>query len=217
MTKDHLDGWPSDYARMATVAQTHALGQITLIYNVLEEQFSRVFKRCLPTKEEFSERLFHNLNSRDRLDLLTAIIENSSRDKEAKAAILHLLLCYDICTENRNIIMHSVGFNSSEDDLLHLSKKASKDPSRDIKFRVPLSDLRMIADDMEEAYRFALRLEFWLITQDDPWPPHRNQLIAEETYQKIEELYALLSTLPQKPRKPRKLTTFPPEANQTSG
>jgi len=59
-----FDDWPSWQAQMGTVAQVHALGQITLMYNYLEEAMGFLFTMCMPTGQDFSISLFHKLNNR---------------------------------------------------------------------------------------------------------------------------------------------------------
>jgi hypothetical protein len=101
-----IDGWPSK--QLGTVAQVHALGQITLVYNYLQEAFTLLFTLCMPTRSDFSEALFHKLNNRDRINLLYAVIDKNEMEEDVREALHYGLLCYDVCTENRNILMHTL-------------------------------------------------------------------------------------------------------------
>jgi hypothetical protein len=51
MAKDPraINGWPKKTARLGTVAQIHALGQITINYNYLEESVGFMFVILMPT------------------------------------------------------------------------------------------------------------------------------------------------------------------------
>jgi hypothetical protein len=130
------DEWPYSFNTIAPAAQLHALGQITLVFNYLEESIGNIFKVAMPTNSAFSEAMYHKLNNRDRVDLLAAIVRESSKEDDIKEAILHLLTCYSICADNRNILMHAI-LESADADIISLSKKASRDPTRLIEFRNP--------------------------------------------------------------------------------
>jgi hypothetical protein len=214
MAKDHIDEWPEPFFRVATVEQLHALGQITLIYNALEEEFGNVFNRAMPTSPDFSQRLFHNLSNRDRTDLMAAVVKTAILPDDGKAALDALIVAYDICTENRNIVMHSVGFREPGTDLLKLTKKASRgDPSKTIDFSVPLPTLRQIADDMATTLRFATRLDVWFQYHLKPAEFQRPSFVNEEQWAQTRALIVALSTLPEIPQKPHKLTKSEPPAN----
>lgn len=211
----HINGWPAPFARMATVSQIHALGQITLAYNFLEDTFENIFQEMLPTKAEFSKRFFHALNNRNRIDLVKALISESAYD-DAKDAITHFVKAFDILTEDRNIIMHSVGF-SNEANIIELLKKTSHNPTKLAQFAVPDSDLRKIADQMVDYVVYGERLKSWLQIKKKPETTGMNtlQLLSLGTQDQIEKAKAVLSTLPEKPLPPHKLTPYRPPEDQT--
>jgi hypothetical protein len=116
------------------------------------------------------------------------------------------LLCYDICTENRNILMHAVqySFPKPETQVTHirLRKRASQDPNRQVRFEFPITDLRLIADQMHENSLYGWDLWQWLMAR----ALHRSW---------IEQGRAGMPApgpLPDKPPKPRKLTPYQPPA-----
>jgi hypothetical protein len=187
-----LDGWPIRRSRLATVAQLHALGQITLAYNYCEETAGLLFARCMTTDQQFSTKLFHKLNNRTRIDLLTAIISQNEKNEAVKSALFQFLVAYDICTDNRNILMHAI-LEDAGADLLKLSKRASNDPAREIHFSVPLTELRQLAQEISDTFVFGLKLEVWMT--------HRIRGDASDA-------------LPEIPPKPRKLTPSPPAEDQ---
>jgi hypothetical protein len=115
---------------------------------------------------EYAENLFHRMNNRNRVDLLRAIVEASPRQKEAKDVISHALYCYDICTDNRNILMHAVSESEDQTGILKLSKRAKKDSARLVNYDVPLSDLKRVADECFDTLMFAARLSLSLMDQD---------------------------------------------------
>lgn len=194
-----LDGWPQYGAQFGTVAHLHALGQITLMYNYVEMVAGSLFNQCMPTEAEFTDALFHKLNNRDRVDLFSAVIASAEKDAAAREALLHYLLCYNICTENRNILMHALHY--SHGHLEHatpimLTKKASQDPRRELHFEFPLADLRLIADQMYENFQYGNELWRWLVSRDGYRGWMRDEKVATRGP----------GPLPYRPQKPRKLT-----------
>ena len=142
---DNIDGWPAQTARVATVAQLHALGQISLLYNYLEDACGFIFGEYMPTDRTFSESLFHRLNNGERVDLLSAVISKSEKEQEVLDRALYFLLCYDICTQNRNILAHARK-RDTDANIIELTKRASRNASREIHFTLPLAELRLVAD-----------------------------------------------------------------------
>lgn len=202
-----LDGWPPFEGQLASVPFVHAIGQISLMYNFLEDPIGTIFTIYMPTKSDFAEGLYHKLNNRDRVDLLMAIIEQNEQNQEAKSALLHLIRCFDICTENRNVLAHViVEAAHSGTGGFPLSKKARNDPRRTIKFRITVTELRQMADEMMVTFDYATRLAFWFMQRSRPdlnlakamgWPDPPAP-----------------APLPNKPPKPRRLIPSQPQANR---
>ena len=209
MTDDKdIEGWPSSF-KVATAAQIHALGQVTLVYNYLEEAVGQVFTEAMPTNQAFSERLYHKLNNRDRIDLLSAVTQASDRDADLKEGILYLLNCHDICTQNRNILMHAI-IESVDADIVTAFKKKSQDPTREIQFRLPLADLRLVADEMSSMFIYAMRLQSCISARAKHQP-------TEPTPEYIQSTIDALATMPVKPPKPRALSQYQPRVDQADG
>jgi hypothetical protein len=205
------DKWPDAFNTIASAAQLQALGQITLMYNYLEEGIGNLFKKTMPTDETFSEKLYHKLNNRDRTDLLTAIINKSDRDADIKEAILYLLDCYNICTGNRNILLHAI-LEGADADILSFSKKASRDPGRENQFRIPLADLRLVADQMSQAVLYAMRIYTTISAREAPRPPATpTKGFLGEAASNLHRVMKAFETLPDKPSKPRSLIPYGPQ------
>jgi hypothetical protein len=200
-----LNGWPISSRQMGTVEQIHAIGQISLMHNFLQEALELLFRLCMPTERDFSTTLFHNLNNRDRLDLVKAIIDNNETEGDVKEALLSSILHYDICTESRNVLMHA-NFEISDLEIFQFSKRASKQPlKKPNAYRIPTADLRRIADEMDTTFSFILDLHRWLMqSRADSARPLGSPTILMGNGER--------PPLPKTPPKPRSLTKFePPE------
>src|ERR1700733_3809812 len=81
------DQWPPEEDRTASDDYLIAFGQITLLYNFLENMMERLFQRCAPLESQYAQLLFHQLNNRERIDLLSAFIRTNEKDEKAKDAL----------------------------------------------------------------------------------------------------------------------------------
>ena len=200
MSDDLNESWPPQGHRIASSEHLKALGEITLAYNYFEETIGLLFTRTMPTEEAFSARLYQRMNNRDRIDLLSAIVSAASIDEEIKDGLKYVILCYDICTDNRNILSHAI-LESSDADIIELSKKAARDPTRLTQFKVPLEDLRRFAEDTGNCFTYALRLSLTISARAAP----------QDARGSIPDWHF---SLPSKPQKPSKLTPHLPPAGQ---
>jgi hypothetical protein len=206
--QDNIEGWPSERARLATIAQLHALGQISLLYNYLEDTCGLLFGQYMPTDGKFSKALFERLNNRERVDLLSAVASKNEKEQEVKDAVLHFLLCYDICTTNRNILAH-VRKEGAAANIIKFSKPASNDPTRKIHFDLPLTTLRLVADQIGDAFNFGMDLAFWLSRRENPLDQMRELMVEPYRSQPWP------GPLPDKPQKPQMLTpSLPPTTHK---
>jgi hypothetical protein len=79
MTEPFPD-WPTPLKRFIDSAHLHALGQLTFVYNLLEEAFGYLFVRYYPTSREFAVNRYLNLNNRKRIHLLRELVQTSEND-----------------------------------------------------------------------------------------------------------------------------------------
>lgn len=195
-----IDGWPDVRSQVGTVAQVHAIGQISLIYNLLQEAMEIFFKLCMPADDNFSVTLFHSLNNRNRIDLLSSIIKSNEDEEPVREALLEALLHFDICTENRNILMHALGEIANPEGI-QISKKASKSPLKTPNvYRIPTKQLRQMADETEATFDYVIAVHRWLIqSRPNVARPFLGPTILDGNGEPL--------PLPQKPPKPHRLRT----------
>jgi hypothetical protein len=193
---DPFPDWPSLDSRFIDSAHLHALGQLTLVYNLLEEAFAFLFVRFLPTSKQFATGHYFELNNRKRVDLLAELVSSDEADEQVKKAVLAAIHGYDICTDNRNILAHSM--ISTEDhsgDFRRLIQRKSKSSRQFVSCDVPLSDLRRAADETSAYFLYVLDLDGCLLDRD-----HIRQGMT----------IASPRPLPEIPPRPRKLSQSQP-------
>jgi hypothetical protein len=182
--------WPVKEHRTGSDAQLHAMGQISLIYNELEEWLSFLFEQLFPASLSASKSLYNRLNNRDRVDLLTATVEVKEEDEILRDHILWALRCFDICNANRNTLLHARSEYYRNAKTFRLLKQARDDPTVDQEYPLRLSELRSVADDMARTLDFMVNLHAHI---HDLRPPP-NAILGPKP-----------EPLPRKPSKPKRL------------
>jgi len=90
---------PADLARV--------VGSIALLQTDLEGVLALVFDDLVNLPYGARGYLFDALHNRARVDLIQRLMEGAGLDARQEAALLYALGCFDVCTENRNILLHA--------------------------------------------------------------------------------------------------------------
>lgn len=153
--------WPTPLNRFIDSAHLHALGQLTLLYNLLEDAFGYLFVQYYPTSKEFAVNQYLDLNNHKRIHLLRELVQTSESDEAVKAAVLAAIVGFDICTGNRNILAHSM-VKSDADGMLKLGKRKAKSSREFVSYEMPLRTLRRAADETADYFAFVEDLKEFL-------------------------------------------------------
>jgi hypothetical protein len=143
--------WPNYHA--GPERHLHALGVISVNYNLFESLIATLLQYYAGDKT--SDFFFDRMSNQERLDAIRHFAYLKEENGNVLALIEYLLSYFSTCTDNRNILMHSKhssGDHSTE--ILPLEKKAAKDPSRLLYFKLLLSQLRKSADEMRRGVVF---------------------------------------------------------------
>ena len=145
--------WPTPLNRFIDSAHLHALGQLTFLYNLLEDAFGYLFVQYYPTSKQFAVNQYLDLNNHKRIHLLRELVQTSETDEAVKGAVLAAIVGFDICTNNRNILAHSM-VESDAGGILKLGKRKSKSSRQFVSYEVPLRTLRRAADETADYFAF---------------------------------------------------------------
>lgn len=182
--------WPSKRNTIAGLEYLQAIGQITLMYNFLEEMFCFLFCASFPASRKFAEEFFVDLNNRKRVDLFKATATFQEKDPVILGHLLFAMKCHDICTDNRNIVMHASTDDKDQDSqVVKLIERASHDVTKFNEYHLSLEEIRGVADEIAATFTFVARLFRYLKQREDEVTPN---------------------TLPDRPPQPRKLSPFQP-------
>lgn len=165
------DEFPRDHA--------HAVGVLALYYNRLELGVFAFFQRYAPGGNEAQSVLFQSLHNQQRRDFIRAIAAARETPEDA-ADVSYAMRCFDICSENRNLIMHAAPMLDEGGDALTLWKLRREEPHMMTAYDFTLEDIRgaAVAADQTELYVLALMrylkaLEFNALTELPPERPQR--------------------------------------------
>ena len=127
----------------------HALGVVAANYNSLEKVFELMFEVCSDLHQAASNKMFASLNNnRNRIDSLKSILETGN--PLGREVGLHFLRGFDICADNRNLLMHGTPYRADEKrDKLVLQKVARNNPQRTNYLNLKVNDIRKVADEID--------------------------------------------------------------------
>jgi hypothetical protein len=131
---DSKDVWPMPHYNPGPVKHMHALGVISVQYNKLEELLFGLFRHHLEVAGiHFSvcEKLYGQLeNNKRRLETIKLIFSFYDKEDAVKEHIDYFTKYFNICYENRNVLMHSNvigGHASPQTELLSIHKHPKND------------------------------------------------------------------------------------------
>lgn len=141
-----LDLIPMDYAE--------AVGQVSLLWNMIEDSLAYLLGRYLRLGSESANALFGMLGNRARVDLLSFISEKEEKDSEMLDKVRHLVRCFNICRDNRNIVVHSSVRLSASLQPEDTVKRSGSSPGRFVSYGYDLGQITQVRRDMDNLLWF---------------------------------------------------------------
>jgi hypothetical protein len=130
-----------------------AVGVISLTYNQLENMFRALFSVVTDMNEYQVAAIFDRLAQNSRLDAFKQILGKTTLPEILNDRLLHFCNGYDICTSNRNSIMHShsggVYTSITRNTRGILLSKYSRSGNKIVR-PASLEDLRRVVDECHE-------------------------------------------------------------------
>jgi hypothetical protein len=184
----------------------HALGVVATNYNHLEFMFLLLFREYMPGGSA-PIVTFSHLSNFNRREVFQALLDDQERDPVTRDRLDHFVSGFDICTENRNFLMHSLTQNAGRgDDVrklhLELAKRAKSQPTRHNVVRLSVSDIRRIANEMDTLDEYGFSLVLWLMARKTGGTL---KLYGDHGPERI-------PALPDKPDRPEKLDLITPHS-----
>jgi hypothetical protein len=175
MTPKPEEAWPP--YRIGNADHLNALGAIAMAYNLLEFRMRELFNLY-----SIGDDLFTKNNNFERLKIIRDAMDKSSHPEAIKNDVRYFLDAYETCTENRNVLMHSVAMftwldpnadrcpvsNPNQPDGIAFQKPARKGPFKIEIYQPTLKELRGVADDMMSFEDYGDRLRFHILKNHEP-------------------------------------------------
>jgi hypothetical protein len=168
MTKEK-DKWPPYFSGQRE--HLHALGVISLCYNQFEAMWSAVLAHY--AGETTAEFLLAGRVADDRrIATVLQYARTHEKESEILSRIEHVAVAYAVCSENRNILMHShqnffaqlkMSLDNQENKLALMKRSKA---GKSLHFTFDLKLLRRVADDMHAGLDYLYVISERLLFRD---------------------------------------------------
>jgi hypothetical protein len=146
--------WPA--YQIGSHETIYAIGVASIKFAQLEYAMGAIFRTVLDINhDDVSVFIAQTRNYQTLLQLLSAKMNSTYYPEEVREKLEAFVKGFKICTDNRNLLMHS-NINASLEDAIMLHK-ANKD-GRIIACRPTIEELRQVADDMNAYFHFGVLL-----------------------------------------------------------
>jgi hypothetical protein len=174
----------------------HALGVISLNYNLFEGALWLIFERYLGIDGPW---FYERLNNSDRVAAMQQILHREA-DSNVQKLIIYLSKYFAVCNENRNNLMHAQhNFGAKIAEHLILNKKSNK--NEPLTFSIRLDKLRQIADEIHAGTVFLVEIDRYLCSRAIHSAPETTKADREANPPR---------DLPALPKMPKKLEPLGP-------
>jgi hypothetical protein len=172
-----------------------ALGVISLAYSNFEWLFAGVFREVTQTPDTVLRILFSKLPNNIRMETLSNFLEKMDWPEGLKDDIKHFMKGFQICAENRNLLMHSYsgGVRASTGDIVIMRTARSGDEVISLS---TLPELREIADAINAFNSYAADVMVGIN-------------VFRQKKRKGEDISSFQSPSPDRPPLPRSLSWLP--------
>jgi hypothetical protein len=207
------DEWPP--YRVGKPEYLHALGVIASVFNQLEFRFRSLFSIYVQSSDGSAYDLFARKSNQERQKLMAEALPTSLHPQEIKDRVAHFLTGYRVCTDNRNILMHSLTafvwldsdaercpvLNPAQPDGVVFQNWPKNNPFNISVYSPRLEELRAVADAMKAFEQNGDRLYWHVLKNCEPEHFEQLRFPAEAKF-----------ALPSKPDLPNALTPSGPAA-----
>jgi hypothetical protein len=181
--------WPT-YDLNSIPDHIHAIGVLSVNFNNLEHQLLELFRLYCDAPSDVASFVFERLSATEhKLDFLKFLLKRrKSFNPKLHNAIIAFCDAYNICSKNRNLIVHSrINAYFPADGTLMLSKR-TRARGADIHRDVDLEMIKTAADEIHSWSRYAHHIIFYVL---------RKRRARQKKYQKPGLKLVGPTTLPQ--------------------
>jgi hypothetical protein len=218
-TEKHMSAPPWPPYRVGNPDYIHALGVIASVFNLLEFRFRSLFPIYTRLPVPPAYRLFATMTNQRRLAVIRECLDYSSHPESIEEDVRHFLAGFEICAENRNILMHSTIFylfgpgdipcpelapSGQQPSSLGFQKPSRRDPFEINTYQLTIPEIRAAADVLKAFELYGERL-YWHILRIHEPTRYRDWGFPEEVQHPLPSRPALPTLLaPLRPENPTK-------------
>lgn len=183
------------------------LGEITIEWNYLERAINVIGYYYLQGDKGVASHVFGGMGNVSKAGFISYLTERFEDDEGVAGHVYHLLKTFNILRENRNILEHSVPYQSFGGAYLDAVTKLNTRGER-LSFELPFDQLEEILDDMIRAADYARTISMSIYQDYEPDPS--DPLSGDEFRALARKALASI----EKPPLPRKIEKLPPPEDQ---
>jgi hypothetical protein len=132
------------------------LGLISLRYNVFE--YALKFLIFNYTEPAIADLLFDKASNEQRANAIRRLVNDMEKDPEVIAHTEHLLTFFSICSENRNVLMHSSqSWVTTSSEAITLEKRL-KSGGKSV-YQLDLRSIKRVANDMIDGTAYLMGID----------------------------------------------------------
>jgi hypothetical protein len=179
--------WDSLADHIAPAEYVHAVGALALAFNKLEFELYGLLGCFLP--EEAVPSVYYALHNAGRVDHITRMANRTLSEAEC-SAVEYGLKCFNICAENRNLLIHAMPDIRTRDAVCFVKAVPGK-PGDLAEYYIPLEAIReaVTATVATDSYLGALVLEIMFHDEEGgPLPERPPQPRKLSLYRHVEDL-----------------------------
>jgi hypothetical protein len=163
--------WPPPYYPDGAAAHMEALGMISAIYNHLEYTLYLLILNYSQLEANVAMSLFGRMTRVQHLKFLQDCSESRTKDNPMRKHVINFIQCFDIVADNRNVLMHSLIYETDDGAILKLAKTSKAAPTIYKELRLDVSVLRETAFDLQDVDEYGDKI--WSYCRHRaPWSKH---------------------------------------------
>lgn len=179
--------WDDAVASVGSLEHLKAMGALALYYNELEQSLSIFIEHYMPGQRPASEYLFGNLTNNHRTNLIRKFLEREP-DTSFCESLSYGITNFDICAENRNLLLHALPSGQVGDEtVLDVLKSPRGNPHVMNRYHFKLEDIRASVVGVQQTADYLTRLYLFISRYES-------------------DGQVVVTTLPERPLRPRKLS-----------
>ena len=136
-----------------------ALGVVGVKYAQLEFALSAMFSTVTGIERDMASLLLPRIRNNVRLNLMRERLPDHNWPTEASERVQHFIDGFNVCANNRNLLMHSNIFTMSQDAIiLYKTSNSGKTVGKTVSCNPTLAEVRQVGDDMHTFFGYGLSL-----------------------------------------------------------